>query len=92
MTPYSPWGKVLSYKIYPLFYLLLGSMHTFFGWGGEDEFSAGKILHRGGGEFSIEREISRGCTFQGSFTLGVFARILIQNFFICLAFSLPIQF
>jgi len=56
----------------------------------EDEFSDGRILQ--GENFPWRGKFPRDELFKGSFTLGEFTRIPIRNFFICLAFSLPIQF
>jgi hypothetical protein len=61
-------------------------MHAFFGWGGEEEFSAGRILHRE--NFQWRGKFPGGEIFRGNFTLGKFVRIPIQFFFMsCFFFT-----
>ena len=59
MTPYNPWGMVLSYKIYP-FFVCYWNLYMFLGWGGEDDFSSGRICH---GENYLWRENFQGVDF-----------------------------
>jgi hypothetical protein len=42
-------------------------VHTFFGWGGEDKFSAGRILHSE--TFPWRGKFQGGELFRGNFTL-----------------------
>ena len=59
-------------------------MHTFLGWGGEEEFFAGRILHRE--NFTWRGKFPRGELFRGNLTSFEFARSPIQNFFMSFFF------
>ena len=90
LPPKAPGERFLSYEIYQSYYLLLGSMHEFFGWGGENEISATSILLSE--NFPWRGKFLGGELLRRSFTLVEFARIPLRNLFICLSFSLSIQF
>jgi hypothetical protein len=76
----------------PIVLFVIGKYAYIFGWGGEDEFSAGRILHRE--NFPWRRKFPGGELFRGNFTLSDLPKLLYEilyNLDFSLQFNLRVE-